>query len=48
MHNQNDQVKEDQMRRACNTNGEKRNDIVIGGKARRKEITMKTKIQVGG
>jgi hypothetical protein len=40
----NDHVKEDEMGRACGTNGgDKELDKDIGGKARRKETTGKTK-----
>jgi hypothetical protein len=44
MYNYNDQVKEDEMGRACSTNGKKRKAyrIFVGGKARRKETTRKT------
>jgi hypothetical protein len=42
--NINDQVKEDEMGRACNTNGGEDKCIEdIGGKARRKETTRKNK-----
>jgi hypothetical protein len=42
----NDQVKEDEMDRTCSTNGKNSNAyrIRIGGKARRKETTKKTKM----
>jgi hypothetical protein len=41
---QNDQVKEDEMRRACSTNGGESDCIEdIVGKARREETTRKTK-----
>jgi hypothetical protein len=43
-YNQNDQVKEDEMGRACSTNREEAECIQdIGGKARRKETARKTK-----
>jgi hypothetical protein len=44
------QVKENEMGRACNTNGEKRNIYIenICAKARRKETTRKTKKWMGG
>jgi hypothetical protein len=42
--NYNDQVKEDVMDRACSTNGEEECIYDIGGKARRKETTRKTKV----
>jgi hypothetical protein len=43
-----DQVKEDDMGRACSTKGgEEKRIYVIGGKARKKETTRKTKMQVG-
>jgi hypothetical protein len=41
-HNQSDQVKEDEMGRACSTNrGEEECIYDIGGKARRKETILK-------
>ena len=47
-YNQNDQVKDYEMRRACSTNGVDEEFIQnIGGKARKKEITMKTKTKQG-
>jgi hypothetical protein len=43
-YNYNDQVKEDEMGRACSTNGGEDACIYdIGGKSRRKETTGKTK-----
>jgi hypothetical protein len=48
MYNQ-DEVKDDGMGRACSTNGGKKDCISdIGGNARRKVTTRKTKMQVGG
>jgi hypothetical protein len=42
-------VKEDDMGRACSTNGVEGECIYdVGGKARRKETSRKTKTQVGG
>jgi hypothetical protein len=38
-----DQVEEDDMGRACSTDGVQKNAYGIEGKARRKEITRKTK-----
>jgi hypothetical protein len=44
-YNQNDQVKEDEMGRACSTNGGEEECMSdIGGKARRNETIKKTKI----
>jgi hypothetical protein len=43
-YNQNYQVKEDEMGKACNTNGSEEECVkYIDGKARRKETTRKTK-----
>jgi hypothetical protein len=44
VYNYNDQVKENETDRACSTNGGEEERIEdIGGKARRKETTRKTK-----
>jgi hypothetical protein len=43
-YNYNDEVKNDEMGRICSTNGDEEGRIqYIGGKARRKETTRKTK-----
>jgi hypothetical protein len=49
VYTQNDQVKEDKMGRVCSMNGREEKCIKdMGGKARRKETTRKTKMYVGG
>jgi hypothetical protein len=43
------EIEEDEISRACSTNGEEEERLdVIGGKARRKETTRKIQTWVGG
>jgi hypothetical protein len=43
-----DQVEENEMGGPCSTNGRERNIYIIGGKAKNKKATRKTKMGVGG